>query len=182
MEWITDIKNSIERIETTIQGTVATYQKISLFLEHFFTLIPPDVLLLYIVLSLFLIFMNNLSPQTPRINISILLVLYTFVRLQFNQLFYSEWHWQRVLVADLYVILPVFGLSFFRFFYKFLTRRLLKKGAASLRLNFHNIKKSMIQTELLLLKEPIDQTELKRSLSEIETQLTDFRSDIEKMR
>lgn len=83
------------------------------FWDKFFTVVPPEVILLLVFTSLIMLLLNNISPTTPRINLTIGVGLFTWIYVYTSHAFTGEWRLLRVIYIDAFVLIPAYFIEIF---------------------------------------------------------------------
>lgn len=107
-------------MENSLKTITTAYQKTILFFDSFFTWVPPEVILLFVFSVFLLILINNLSPSTPRANLTFSTILLCILWGYLNNAITGEIKFLWIVKTGLYVIVPVYSFSIFGF--------LLQKG------------------------------------------------------
>lgn len=105
-------------------------QKISNFLEfweQFFSIVPWEVILLLLCVSLVMILLNNISPTTPRINLTIGVIIFGFIYVYVVHTFTQEWKILRILYISSFLLVPAYFIEIFLLFKKLYFRITFKK-------------------------------------------------------
>ncbi len=105
-------------------------QKISNFIEFwdkFFSIIPWEVILLLLFVSLVMILLNNISPTTPRINLTIGSIIFGVSYIYVVHIFTSEWKILKILYIISFVLVPAYFLEIFSFLKKIYFRSKLNQ-------------------------------------------------------
>ncbi|MBE7413031.1 MAG: hypothetical protein L6Q54_03625 [Leptospiraceae bacterium] len=126
-----DIKRNYESLENSLKTITTAYQKTILFFDNFFSWIPPEVILLFIFSVLLLILINNLSPSTPRANLTFSVGLLCLIWVYLNKSITSEYKIFWVFKTSLYVLIPVYCFSIFGFILQYLIKIYKRKQKVS---------------------------------------------------
>ncbi len=108
------LQNSINDI-LSLKDFFSPIKKIYNLLETFFSIVPFELILLLIFCSLFLILINNISPSTPRINITVAVILFSGVWMFLNKTFSGEYNFGRVLYTASFILIPAYFFEISRF-------------------------------------------------------------------
>lgn len=122
MSAITDffqkIQNQILEIQTTINQIKTSWENFQKFWDLFFTLVPWEVLLLLIFSVILLSVFNSVSPKTPKTNLTIAVLLLAALCIYFWGLFSKEVAYGKVVVASLYILIPLHAIGVFQIVYQ----------------------------------------------------------------
>lgn len=122
MSAITDffqkIQNQILEIQTTINQIKTSWENFQKFWDLFFTLVPWEVLLLLIFSVILLSVFNSVSPKTPKANLTIAVLLLAALWIYFWGLFSKEVAYGKVVVASLYILIPLHAIGVFQIVYQ----------------------------------------------------------------
>lgn len=105
-------------------------QKIYHFIElgeKFFSIVPPEVILLFFSVALVMILLNNISPTTPRINLTIGVILFGITYIYLVYIFTNEWKIFRILYISSFILVPAYLLEIIYFSKKIYFRITFKK-------------------------------------------------------
>ncbi|MGV3667214.1 MAG: hypothetical protein ACO1NV_13860 [Leptospira bouyouniensis] len=123
MSAITDffqkIQNQIVEIQTTINQIKTSWENFQKFWDLFFTLVPWEVLLLLIFSVILLSIFNSISPNTPKANLTIAVLFLGTLWIYFWGLFSTEVSYRKVIVASLYILVPLHAIGIFMWLYGF---------------------------------------------------------------
>ncbi|EOQ89793.1 hypothetical protein LEP1GSC202_1065 [Leptospira yanagawae serovar Saopaulo str. Sao Paulo = ATCC 700523] len=123
MSAITDffqkIQNQIVEIQTTINQIKTSWENFQKFWDLFFTLVPWEVLLLLIFSVILLSIFNSISPSTPKANLTLAVVFLAFLWVYFWGLFSKEVSYGKVIVASLYILVPLHAVGVSMWLYGF---------------------------------------------------------------
>lgn len=128
LEVFDKIKESISKLQdginelTGFKTVIESVKQVYNFFDTFFTIIPPEVFLLFIFCAFFLILINNISPTTPRLNITIAVFIFCGVWMFFNKTFAGEYKLSKVLYASLFILIPAYAIEIGKFAYRLLMR------------------------------------------------------------
>ncbi|TGM52640.1 hypothetical protein [Leptospira vanthielii] len=118
MSAITDffqkIQNQILEIQTTINQIKTSWENFQKFWDLFFTLVPWEVLLLFIFSVILLSVFNSVSPKTPKANLTIAVLLLASLWIYFWGLFSKEVTYAKVIIASLYILVPLHAIGLFQ--------------------------------------------------------------------
>ncbi|TGM37448.1 hypothetical protein [Leptospira biflexa] len=135
MSAITDffqkIQNQIVEIQTTINQIKTSWENFQKFWDLFFTLVPWEVLLLLIFSVILLSIFNSISPSTPKANLTLAVVFLAFLWVYFWGLFSKEVSYQKVIVASLYILVPLHAIGVGMWVYGFGKKLYWKKRRIS---------------------------------------------------
>ncbi len=124
LDFVDKLKNELVGIQNTlnellgIKTFIESMKKLINFFDLFFTIVPPEVILLFIFCALILILVNNISPTTPRLNITFAVGIFSVIWLYVNHVFTGEYKFLRVLYISLYVLVPAYFFEISKFGYK----------------------------------------------------------------
>ncbi|XDD54180.1 hypothetical protein AB3N62_17195 [Leptospira sp. WS4.C2] len=122
MSAITDffqkIQNQILEIQTTINQINTSWENFQKFWDLFFTLVPWEVLLLLIFSVILLSVFNSVSPKTPKANLTIAVLLLAALWIYFWGLFSKEVAYGKVVIASLYILIPLHAIGVFQIVYQ----------------------------------------------------------------
>lgn len=124
LDFVDKLKNELVGIQNTlnellgIKTFIESMKKLINFFDLFFTIVPPEVILLFIFCALILILVNNISPTTPRLNITFAVGIFSVIWLYVNHVFTGEYKFLRVLYTSLYVLVPAYFFEISKFVYK----------------------------------------------------------------
>ena len=124
LDFVDKLKNELVGIQNTlnellgIKTFIESMKKLINFFDLFFAIVPPEVILLFIFCALILILVNNISPTTPRLNITFAVGIFSVIWLYVNHVFTGEYKFLRVLYTSLYVLVPVYFIEISKFGYK----------------------------------------------------------------
>lgn len=122
MSAITDffqkIQNQILEIQTTINQIKTSWENFQKFWDLFFTLVPWEVLLLLIFSVILLSVFNSVSPKTPKANLTIAVLLLAALWIYFWGLFSKEVAYGKVVIASLYILIPLHAIGVFQIVYQ----------------------------------------------------------------
>ncbi|MCG6147219.1 hypothetical protein [Leptospira levettii] len=131
MSAITDffqkIQNQIVEIQTTINQIKTSLENFQKFWDLFFTLVPWEVLLLLIFSVILLSIFNSISPSTPKANLTVSVVLLSTLWLYFWGLFAKEVSYSKVIIASLYILIPLHAIGMGQWLYEIGKRMYWKK-------------------------------------------------------
>ncbi|TGM02097.1 hypothetical protein [Leptospira jelokensis] len=123
MSAITDffqkIQNQIVEIQTTINQIKTSWENFQKFWDLFFTLVPWEVLLLLIFSVILLSIFNSISPSTPKANLTLAVVFLAFLWVYFWGLFSKEVSYGKVIIASLYILVPLHAVGVSMWLYGF---------------------------------------------------------------
>jgi len=114
-DFFKEINQNFKTLQESIQTLTDAYKKTTDFFNTLFNWIPPEVILLFLLTILLLILINNLSPSTPRANLTVSVVLLCILWLYLNRLFTTEFKFFYVLKSSLYVLIPIYSLTILSF-------------------------------------------------------------------
>ena len=174
------LKTAFSGSDGNLSNTLELLEKTADFFSVVFTIIPPEVFLLYTALLFLLIIINAISPSTPKTNIGIALLLICSAWLYFNQLFHNELRLPVVVKYLLYVIAPVYGFAIIKFVFSFIRRRRLA-SSTNLRLHLRDIKKMTYQLDAGLDDSTLSATESQALIKELQKRLSLLNSAIDKI-
>lgn len=122
MSAITDffqkIQNQILEIQTTINQIKTSWENFQKFWDLFFTLVPWEVLLLLIFSVILLSIFNSVSPKTPKINLTIAVLLLAALWIYFWGLFSKEVTYSKVIIVSLYILVPLHAIGLFQILFQ----------------------------------------------------------------
>ncbi|XDD46457.1 hypothetical protein AB3N60_17405 [Leptospira sp. WS39.C2] len=131
MSAITDffqkIQNQIVEIQTTINQIKTSWENFQKFWDLFFTLVPWEVLLLLIFSVILLSIFNSISPSTPKANLTGAVIFLGFLWIYFWGLFSNEVSYVKVVIASLYILVPLHAIGVGQFLYKWVQKMYWKK-------------------------------------------------------
>ncbi|MCC6447206.1 MAG: hypothetical protein IT215_00785 [Chitinophagaceae bacterium] len=81
------------------------------FWDTFFNIVPFEVLILLLFTALVMILINNISPTSPRINLTVGVFLFAFLYLYLANLFTNEWKFGRIIYICSFVLVPAYILE-----------------------------------------------------------------------
>lgn len=110
-----DIKRNYESLENSLKTITTAYQKTILFFDSFFTWVPPEVILLFVFSVFLLILINNLSPSTPRANLTLSTILLCILWGYLNNAITGEIKFLWIAKTGLYILIPVYFFSIIGF-------------------------------------------------------------------
>lgn len=123
-EIIDKLKNELNSIRESLNEILGfktyleSFKKVINFFDTFFSIVPPELILLLLFCGIVLILVNNISPTTPRLNITMAVVLFCGVWLYVNHLFTGEYRFIRVFYTSLFILVPAYGIEISRFTYR----------------------------------------------------------------
>lgn len=163
-------------------------QKISSFLEFwdkFFSLVPWEVILLLVCVSLIMVLLNNISPTTPRINLTIGVVVFGVVYTYVVYILTNQWKILRIVYISSFVLVPTYFVEIFLLFKKLYLRSTFK----NLTLNSSYLKDSLqsihreyaefVSSQTLLNEEP---EKFILALKKLENSISNLRTTLEKQK
>ncbi|MBP7280208.1 MAG: hypothetical protein KBA66_01430 [Leptospiraceae bacterium] len=124
LDFVDKMKNELMGIQNSLNELlglktfVESIKKLISFFDLFFTIVPPEVILLFIFCALFLVLVNNISPTTPRINITLAVGIFSVIWLYINHIFTGEYKALRVFYTSLYILVPAYIVEISKFGYK----------------------------------------------------------------
>ncbi|MBP9888384.1 MAG: hypothetical protein KBF93_18945 [Leptospiraceae bacterium] len=124
LDFVDKFKNELVGIQNTlnellgIKTFIESTKKLFSFFDLFFTIVPPEVILLFIFCALFLVLVNNISPTTPRLNITIAVGIFSVIWLYINQIFTGEYKFLKVFYTSLYILIPAYIVEISKFGYR----------------------------------------------------------------
>ncbi|HMV44117.1 MAG TPA: hypothetical protein PK079_03175 [Leptospiraceae bacterium] len=124
LDFVDKFKSELLGIQNTlnellgIKTFIDSLKKTAQFFDLFFSIVPFEVILLLIFCALFLVLVNNISPTTPRINITIAVGLFCVISLYINHIFTGEYKFLHVFYISLYVLVPAYSVELSKFAYK----------------------------------------------------------------
>ena len=124
LDFVDKFKNELVGIQNTlnellgIKTFIESIKKLISFFDLFFTIVPPEVILLFIFCALILVLVNNISPTTPRINITLAVGIFSVIWLYVNHIFTGEYKVLRVFYTSLYVLVPAYIVEISKFGYR----------------------------------------------------------------
>jgi hypothetical protein len=77
------------------------------------------VILLFIFCALILVVVNNISPTTPRLNITLAAGIFSIIWLYVNHIFTGEYRFLRVFYTSLYILVPAYIVEISKLGYKY---------------------------------------------------------------
>jgi hypothetical protein len=114
---ILDLKDNIFEIQNTILGIKAGFTKFTKFFEDFFQVFPPELILLFLLTALLLVLINNVSPTTPKANITISVLGLSFLWGYLNHIITGEYKIFWVMKTAILLLLPLYILNLLSFGY-----------------------------------------------------------------
>jgi hypothetical protein len=132
-DFIDKIKNELMNIQNGVneilsfKSIIETFKSIFNALDMFFTIFPIEVLLLFIFCAIFLILINNISPTTPRLNITLGSLLYGILFLYIIHLLTGEWKFLKAITTISYIIIPAYFLEFSKLMIKYIKKNFIAK-------------------------------------------------------
>lgn len=114
-DFFKEINQNFKTLQESIQTLTDGYKKTTDFFTTLFNWVPPEVILIFLLSILLLILINNLSPSTPRANLTVSVFLLCIGWLYLNRLFTNEFKFFYVLKISLYILLPIYSLTIISF-------------------------------------------------------------------
>ncbi|MBK8394881.1 MAG: hypothetical protein IPL26_06485 [Leptospiraceae bacterium] len=124
LDFVDKMKNELLGIQNSLNELlglktfVESIKKLISFFDLFFTIIPPEVILLFIFCALVLVLVNNISPTTPRLNITLAVGIFSIIWLYVNQIFTGEYKVLKVFYTSLYILIPAYIVEISKFGYR----------------------------------------------------------------
>lgn len=121
LEIFDKIKAEFDKLQNSINDVLSLkdfftpIKKIYNLLEVFFSIVPFELILLIIFCALFLILINNISPSTPRINITIAVIIFSGIWIFLNKTFSGEYNFGRVFYTASFILIPAYFFEISRF-------------------------------------------------------------------
>lgn len=116
LELLTQVKEWKQKISNFID-----------FMDKFFSIIPPEVILLFLCVSLVMLLLNNISPTTPRINLTVGVFIFGVIYIYVVHIFTSEWKILRVIYISSFILVPAYFLEILSSIKRLYLRSTLKK-------------------------------------------------------
>ena len=132
-DFIYKIKNELLNIQNGVneilsfKSIIESFKSIFNALDIFFTIFPIEVLLLFVFCAIFLILINNISPSTPRLNITLGSLIYGILFLYIIHLFTGEWRILKAISTVSYILIPAYFLELSKFIIKYIKKNFITK-------------------------------------------------------
>ena len=127
IQFFEKIQKQILDLQTTINQFQQSWQNFQKFWDLFFTILPWEVLLLLLFSVIFLSIFNSVSPNTPKINLSIIVIMLSFLWSYFWGIFSTTVNYLVIAKAALYILLPVHAFGIVSLGYHFYKKWSLTK-------------------------------------------------------
>ncbi|MCX7998641.1 MAG: hypothetical protein N3A69_06780 [Leptospiraceae bacterium] len=108
-------------------------------IEKFFSVVPPEVILLILFFSLVMVILNNISPTTPRINLTVGVLIFGVIYVYVVHVFTNEWKIFRIIYISAFVLVPAYFLEIVSFIRKLYLRSTL---------NYENLNSPLVKNNL----------------------------------
>jgi len=115
MESIKEILEKIQALWNTnleifqmLKTWKTKYEEIINFIDKFFTIVPYEIIFLFFFVALFMVLLNNISPTTPRINLTVGVVIFSVMYLYIINIFTNQWKILRILYVDSFILVPAY--------------------------------------------------------------------------
>ncbi|MDX1959602.1 MAG: hypothetical protein SFU98_13585 [Leptospiraceae bacterium] len=137
-EFFAEIKAKLIELWTKSSETYELLKSIGVKLESiqksldaFFTVIPVEVILLFLFTTLVLVLLNSISPKTTRINLTIGVFIFAIIYLYIAHLLTNEWKFLRLLYICSFILVPAYIVEIFSFVKKMIFKQMYLQGKAS---------------------------------------------------
>lgn len=180
-EKIQELWNSNLEIFRMLKDWKGKYDEFILFMEKFFAIVPPELILLLVFVAIMMLLLNSISPTTPRINLTMGVFIFSIIYLYVINVFTGEWRVIRILYIDLFVLVPAYMVEIFGFgkrqWYKFRFKE-ISSNSGYVKNCLYDIHKSY--ADLILSETSIsdDPEKFLNSLSILERNIKEFREKI----
>jgi hypothetical protein len=124
---IQELWNSNLEIFNLLKEWKGKINKWTEFWDVFFTIVPFEVLLLLVFTALLMVLINNISPNSPRINLTIGVFLFAISYLYIVHLFTNEWKIGRILYISSFLLVPAYILEISKFGKKSVQKYMYRK-------------------------------------------------------
>lgn len=104
-----------------------SWQNFKEFWDSFFNILPWEVLLLLLFSVILLSLFNSLSPQTPKANLTVAIVILSALWIYFWSLFAKEVSYSKVIQTALYILVPLHSLGLVQLLLHFAKKYYWKK-------------------------------------------------------
>ncbi|MCB1179158.1 MAG: hypothetical protein KDK36_16360 [Leptospiraceae bacterium] len=152
------------------------------FWDTFFTIVPFEVILLLVFTALLMILINNISPTSPRINLTIGVILFAIIYLYITNLFTGEWKTFRIIYICSFVLVPAYFLEIGKFAKKKIQKVIYKNMGKdtgiiqSQIVNIHSSYGDFLKSQTDIQNNP---GEFLRNLKELKTSILDLEELLE---
>lgn len=121
------IQKQIFDLQNSIQQFQQSWEKFQKFWDLFFTIVPWEVLLLLVFSVIFLSLFNSISPNTPKANLTVSVILLSSLWVYFWGLFSDTVNFSKIVISALYILGPLHALGLATFGYKYYRKSKLSK-------------------------------------------------------
>lgn len=121
------IQKQIFDLQNSIQQFQQSWEKFQKFWDLFFTIVPWEVLLLLVFSVIFLSLFNSISPNTPKANLTVSVILLSSLWVYFWRLFSDTVNFSKIVISALYILGPLHALGLATFGYKYYRKWKLSK-------------------------------------------------------
>ncbi|MCZ8154890.1 MAG: hypothetical protein O9264_02145 [Leptospira sp.] len=121
------IQKQIFDLQNSIQQFQQSWEKFQKFWDLFFTIVPWEVLLLLVFSVIFLSLFNSISPNTPKANLTVSVILLSSLWVYFWGLFSDTVNFSKIVISALYILGPLHALGLATFGYKYYRKWKLSK-------------------------------------------------------
>ncbi len=184
IQYLRDVAESIQKFIDTVSTIVSGAYH---FLKPIFSFLPWEVWILLAVTVFLLSWVNSLFPSSPRRNYTFIVVFLCFAWAYAESSAYPEEgaSWGRIIRAGLYLLIPVYFLSFVGFVFRrtyrfyFRKRRLNPKNLDEFLIRFEEESRRLTALGHLQLTKDSEESEFLQKLDEVSLLLKSFRAKLE---
>jgi hypothetical protein len=117
-EYFQKIQGQIIEIKDSLLQLKQSWDSFQRAWDLFFTIVPWEVVLLLIFSVILLSIFNSISPNTPKVNLTLSVVLLSLLWAYFWGMFSKEVSITKIFVVSLYILLPLHAIGIGQLLYR----------------------------------------------------------------